>query len=731
MDQPGRYFYLRDKQNGDYWSASWQPVGKPLEDYESTCRFGTSYTIIESEYTGIHTESTYFVPLGQRFEYWRLTVHNMDNIPRQLSIFTYCEFTSEWNIYQDNFNRQYSAYIASSDWRDGMVHCASRVNQPLIVGDLPTLCWLAPIGGEVVGYELDRETFLGPYRGYHNPLTIERGFCTNSKAYGDNACGCVQIDLELAPGESKELLVLLGVGEAESQGAQIRAEFGSLERASQELTKLTKTWHERLGNFVVKSPDTDFDHMVNSWNAYNALIAFYWSRAASLIYGGERDGLGYRDTVQDILGVIPLITEEAREQLELMITGQEASGGASPLVKPFDHNPGHMPPTPPEKQRSDDCLWLFNTVPAYVAETGDIAFYDKVLPYADQGQDTIFGHLRRALKFNIERQGPHSLPNSLFADWNDCLGHSGESLFVAFQLRYGLVVYADIATHLNKPAEVAWAKAELEKLDQAIQAQGWDGQWFVRTYRADGRVVGSHQNEKGRIFLNPQSWAVISGSATQEQAQAAMNAVEEHLASEYGIALLAPPFGKVTDGDPIYGGTLFNPGQKENGAIFNHPQPWAVMADCILGNGNRAYKHYRAYMPSRFNDIAEVRMVEPYVHCQGTNSQFSPRFGAGGLPWLTGTVSWSYYTATQYILGIRPEVAGLRIDPCIPASWEGFSVRRVFREKVLDIRVDNSAGVQKGVAHVTLNGERITGNLIPMDTLQDENDVIVMMGESN
>jgi N,N'-diacetylchitobiose phosphorylase len=730
MDQPGRYFYLRDRKSGDYWSGSWQPVGKPLDVYKTTCRFGTSYTVIKSEYTGIRTESTYFVPLGQRFEYWRLVVTNLGDAPRELSVFTYCEFTSEWNIYQDTFNRQYSAYITQSGWRDGFVYCASRENDPTVVGDLPSICWLALVGAEVVGYELDREAFIGPYRSYHNPLTVERGSCGNSKAYGDNSCGCVQVDLNLAPGETKELLVLLGVGRVEVEGVQTRAEFGSLERAAEELEKLKVEWHGRLGNFVVHSPDDDLDHMVNAWNAYNALIAFYWSRAASLIYGGERDGLGYRDTVQDILGVIPLVTEEARERLELMITGQESSGGASPLVKAFGHRPGQMEPTPLQEVRSDDCLWLFNTVPTYVAETGDLAFYDKVLPYADEGEATVFGHLRRALEFNIERQGPHGLPAILRSDWNDCIsvGRSGESLFVAFQLRYGLVVYADIAALLDRPDEAAWSEAETEKLDRAIQKHGWDGEWFVRKYQEDGMVLGSRQNKEGSIFLNPQSWAVISGAATDEQARSAMNAVEEHLATDYGIALLAPPFGKVDPDNAIYVGALFNPGQKENAVIFNHTQSWAVMADCILGNGDRAYKHYRAYMPSRFNESAEVRQVEPYVHCQGTNSQFSPRHGAGGLPWLTGTVSWSYYAATQYILGIQPEYEGLRIDPCIPADWKGFSVRRVFRGKVLDIQVENPNGVQKGVSHVTLNGERIEGNLIAADRMQDENDVLVVMG---
>jgi N,N'-diacetylchitobiose phosphorylase len=735
MDQPGRYFYLYDRESDDYWSASWQPVGKPLDEYRSTCRFGTSYTIIESAYSGIRTEATYFVPLEQHFEYWRLKVSNVGKRTRRLSLFTYCEFVSEWNIFQDGFNLQYSAYIVRADWRDGMVRCSSLGNLPpdpedFAKGDQGRWWWMALVGGEVAGYDLDREAFIGPYRGYHNPLAVERGYCSGSTAYSGNACGGLQVDVALEPGETRELLVLLGVGRAEEEGAKARAEFGSPERAAQELEKVKREWHGRLGKFVVDSPDEDLDHMVNVWNAYNALITFYWSRSASLVYtGDQRDGYGYRDTVQDILGVLPSIPGEARERLDLMITGQESNGGARPEVKPFAHWPGRMEPTPPEQVRADDALWLFNSVPAYVAETGDVDFYDKVLPYSDEGEDTVLGHLRRALEFTLERNGAQGLPAGLRADWNDCLklGYRGESLFVAFQLRYGLVVYASVARLLKRSAEVAWAEAELERLDAAIQAHGWDGAWFVRAYREDGSVIGSSQNGEGSIFLNPQSWAVLSGAATEGQARSAMDAVEEHLATVYGLVLCAPPFKEVDY--HVVRAVLFNPGEKENGSIFSHTQSWAVMADCLLGNGDRAYRHYRAYMPARFNDRPETREIEPYVHCQSTSSKFSHRPGMSHIPWLSGTASWSSFAATQYILGIRPEVEGLRIDPCIPSGWEAFSVRRAFRGKVLNIKVQNPTGVQKGVSKVVLNREEIEGNLIPVDRMRDENDVTVMLGD--
>ena len=733
LDQPGRYFYLRDQESGDYWSASWQPVGKSLEEYKSTCRFGTSYAVIDSEYSGIRSETTYFVPLGQSFEYWWLELTNQSDRPRKLSLFTYCEFTSEWNIFQDGFNLQYSTFIAKSNWREGMVRAAVVDNLPgsedFTRGDQGRWSFLSLVGGEAVGHELDREQFIGPYRSYHNPLAVERGSCTGSEAYCGNACGCIQTDIELQPGETRQLLVLLGVGKAEEDGVRVREEFGNVERAGEELEKLKEEWHGRLGSFVVESPDEDFDHMVNVWNAYNALITFYWSRSASLVYTGDnRDGLGYRDTVQDILGVLSAIPEEAGERLELMITGQEANGGARPEVKPYAHRPGEMEPTPPEEVRSDDALWLFNTVPAYVAETGDIEFYDKVLPYADAGEDTVLGHLRRALEFSIEHSGAHGLPCGLRADWNDCLvlGFEGESVFVAFQLRYGLETYAGIADQLGREGEATWSRGELGKLDAALQEHTWDGEWFVRAFREDGLTFGSSDSDQGSIFLNPQSWAVISGAATGEQARRCMESVEEQLATEYGLMVCAPPFTDIEC--DVVRAILFNPGVKENGSIFNHTQGWAVMADCRLGNGDRAYRYYRAYMPSRFNDEPEVRGIEPYVHCQSTHSRFSERFGSSCLPWLSGTASWSYYAATQHILGIRPEEGGLRIDPCIPSEWKGFSVRRLFRGRQLNITVENPEGVEKGVAKVVLNGESIEGNLIFPDSLQEENEVRVVMG---
>jgi N,N'-diacetylchitobiose phosphorylase len=733
VDQPGRYFYLRDRESGDYWSASWQPVGKPLDQYRSTCRHGTAYTVFESHYAGIAGEATYFVPLGQTFEYWRLKVTNESERPREVSVFTFCEFTNQWDTYQDQVNLQYSLFIVRGELTDGLLRIAIQDNltsdtEGIFLHDIARHSWMALAGVALDGYDTSRDAFLGPYRSYHNPLVVEQGQCTNSNAYGDNACGSLQTNLILQPGESREVLVMLGIGNARSVGKRTVAEFGSLERADVELRKLKDSWHTRLDSLVVETPDEDFNHTINVWGLYNCLIAFAWSRAASLVYSGRRDGLGFRDSVQDILGVTAAIPEEARARLELMLTGQLANGGAMPIVRPFEHRPGHEKGPAPEEYRSDDCLWLFNTVPAFVGETGDLDFYDRVLPYADRGEATVFGHLRRALEFNLERTGKHGLPCGLSADWNDCLrlGYYGESLFVAFQVRLGLTIYAEIAERLGKPEEAAWAFAQRETLDASIQACAWDGDWFIWAIGEDGTIYGTHEYEEGQVYLNTQLWAVISGAATPEQVSRCMQTVRERLATPYGLMLSAPPFVKTSI--DVMRAVVFNPGVKENAGIFNHTQGWGVMAECMLGNGDRAYEYYRASMPATYNDRAEIRQIEPYVQGQTTYSIYSPRPGNTRTSWLTGAAAWAYFSATQYILGLRPEPDGLRVDPCIPGTWGGFKATRRFRGRTIQIDVGNPDGVCRGVKTLTLNGETLPGNLIPADRLGDHNRVEVVLG---
>jgi cellobiose phosphorylase len=589
--------------------------------------------------------------------------------------------------------------------------------------------WMTLTGAPVAGYETVRENFFGDiYRTYANPRAVEEGKCSNFLAEGENGCGTFQADLTLAPGESRELIVMLGVGTPESHGRAAFAQFGNSERCETELQALKQHWHGMLESVKVKTPDANFDHMANVWGGYNSLITYAWSRHASMIYNGERDGLGFRDTVQDFLGVMPLMREQIRDRLELMLTGQVAVGGAIPVIKSFGHRPGSEKAPAPEEFRSDDCLWFFNAVPDYVAETGDLDFYRKVLPYADEGEATVLGHLRRALEFNLERSGRNGLPCGLHADWNDCvkMGYNGESVMVAFQVRYGLVVYSKIADRLGLPAEAVWAREELAKLETSIQRAVWDGEWFLWAIGPDGHRYGSRQEEEGQIYINTQVWAVMSGAATPQQGRSAMDALKTRLATPYGIMLSAPPF---TNTPPtVMGGVIYNHGIKENAGIFCHTQSWAVIAETLLGNGDQAYEYYRAFMPAAYNDRAELRESEPYVHCQTTYATCNRNAGKSRVPWLSGTVSWSHHTAFQWILGVRPEIDGLRIDPCIPKSWPGFTMRRNFRGMTLKIEVKNPNGVSKGVNSLTLNRKEIAGNFIPLEQLRDGAKIVAVLG---
>ncbi|HMA94295.1 MAG TPA: hypothetical protein VKP30_16500 [Polyangiaceae bacterium] len=715
MDQPGRYIYLRDRENGDYWSGSWQPVGKPLSQYQTTCRHGTGYTVIESTYAEIHTETSYFVPLNEHFEVWLVEVENRSNRPRVIDAFTYVEFASEWHVWHDTFNLQYSQYIVDCSVKDGVLNHGISVNLPEVperfeFRDQSRHSFMTLIGAQFSGFDTDRETFLGPYRTYQNPIVVESGKTTQSQVHSDNACGTLKVELTLAPGEKKTFAVILGVGRGDAVAPAISRKYPDVAALRAAMDKVRDFWHSKIGSFSTTTPDPDFDHMINVWNAYNCLITYAWSRAASLVYSGERDGLGYRDTVQDLLGVMAAITDQAKARLELMITGQVSTGGAMPVVKPFAHNPGHEAAPPNDEYRSDDCLWLFDTVPAYVKETGDLAFFDKILPYADRGEASVLGHLRRAIEFNLERSGAHGLPCGLSADWNDTLrlGYHGESVMVTFQLRHALRTYIEICTRMARADEVTWAKAALAKLDAAIQKHTWDGQWFVRAFPEDGSVIGTKAVKEGSIFLNSQTWGVLSGAAQGDQARLCMDACKEHLATDYGLMLCDPPFRTVPCQE--IRAVLFNPGTKENSGIFCHPQGWAVIAETMLGRGNRAYEYYRAYMPSAFNDRAEIRQIEPYVHCQSTHGRYSRRFGASRLPWLSGTATWSYVAGTQHILGIQPDWDGLRINPVIPSSWDGFSVERKYRGATYKISVKNPKHVERGIQSITAAGASIAPN---------------------
>lgn len=581
--------------------------------------------------------------------------------------------------------------------------------------------FFAVVGAKPSSFDSDLEKFLGTYGSYAEPKAILRGKCSNSTIWGGNPCGAFQIKLKLEVGETAKFAVLFGVGQAKN-ATKLLKKAEKKDFLSNELKKLKEHWSSRISSFEAKTPDKDFNSMVNLWSPYNNLMTFYWSRTASMIYAGERDGLGFRDTVQDIVGASSLIQEEARERLELMITGQLSNGGALPVVKPFSHNPGYE--KEPSHYRADDCLWLFNAIPQYVKESGDFLFYKKVLPYADKGSDTVFNHLRRAIEFNLERSGAHGLPCGLHADWNDCLrlGEKGESVFVAFQLRFGLREYIEIARRLNETEEKNWAEAQLKILDENIEKHCWDGEWYIRGYRFDGFKFGSKDSKEGKIFVNPQSWAIISGHASGERAQKIIKAVEKHLSTEFGVMLCAPPF---IETDPkVCLARLMNPGLKENASIFNHTQGWFIMAEALAGRNEEAWKHLKAVLPSTYNNKAEIRKVEPYVVCQFTSSKFSKSPGVGNVSWLSGSAVWNHYVMTNFILGIKPHYDGLEISPCIPSDWTGFSAKRIFR--ACEFRIEIKRRSNKEERQMIVNGKKINSNIIAVENFKKVNQVILI-----
>ena len=454
MALPGRYIYLRDNDANDYWSASWQPVGKPLDTYKSTCRHGTAYTVISAEYSGIRSDVTYYVPDGATHEVWRAIITNNSDRPRNLSAFGFVEFTNEDNYEQDQVNLQYSLFISRTAFEQNkMMQYISEYSEKDA-----TSRFFGMVGAPITAYNGSLEHFIGSYRTYSNPIAVESGHCDNELNYNSNSCGALQTELTLQPGESKELIFVLG-RKTSAEADEILHTYETAGKVDAEVAVLKQFWHEKLNHFSVETPSEAFNNMINVWNAYQCFITFIWSRAASFIYCGLRNGYGYRDTVQDIQGIIHLDPELAAEKIRFMLSAQVDNGGGLPLVK-FNHNAGHEnTPDDPEyvketghpSYRADDALWLFPTIAKYVGESGNAAFYDEVIVYANGGEDTVYDHLKRAIQFSMERLGDHNMPAGLHADWNDCLrlGKKGESTFVAFQLYYAMTMMKKLAAERN------------------------------------------------------------------------------------------------------------------------------------------------------------------------------------------------------------------------------------------------------------------------------------------
>lgn len=734
-DKPGRYIYLRDDENRDYWSATWQPVGKPLETYKNECHHGTAYTNITADYTQIHSEVLYYVPLGKTYEVWRLKLKNTSDRTRKLSVFSYAEFTNENQYENDQVNLQYTLFITRTYFKGNKIvqtineNCHKGCN-----GSNAITRFLGLAGAPVVSYNGDKSHFIGAYHSYGNPVAVEQGMCDNVLNYNSNGCGALHTQIELAPGETKEVAFVLGM-HSEEKADEILASYQDLKVVEQELQELKGYWHEKLSHLVVETPSPVFNEMVNTWNAYQCFITFIWSRAASFIYCGLRNGYGYRDTVQDIQGIIHLDPAMAKEKLIFMLSAQVANGGGLPLVK-FNHQAGHED-TPDDASyvqatghpayRADDALWLFPTIYKYIGETGDIDFLHQVIPYANEGEGTVYDHMKRAITFSMERMGEHHMPAGLHADWNDCLrlGKKGESSFVAFQLYYAMGILHYFAKQLGDTEESKYLEGIQKDLGETIQKYCWEEDRFIRGFKEDGTVIGSKKDLEASMWLNPQSWAVISGLATKEQAEKALETVYKELNTKYGVRVMAPSYKEHAFEGAL--ALLFNGSTKENGGIFSQPQGWIILAEALMGHGNRAFEYFMESAPAAQNEHAEIRVLEPYVHGQFTESVESPFEGRSHVHWLTGTASTVMVGCVEGILGLRPDVGGLTLAPALPKEWKLMTMKKTFRGKKLHITVKNPMGKEGGYRSCSLNGELLESNYIPAAKLQAMNEIVLEM----
>ena len=741
FDQPGRYLYIRDNQSGDYWSASGQPVGKDLAHYKSTCRHGMGYTRMTACYDGIESEALYYVPLGKSHEVWALSVTNRSDVQRDLTLTGYAEFTNHSNYEQDQVNLQYSLFISRTQFQSDRIiqqihgNLDALSEQEQIDEKNVTERFFGLSGANVSSYCGEKEHFLGKYHGYGDPQGIASGDLGNVTSYNENSCGALSCILSLAPGETRTVAYVLGAGGGSESSAVLNTYTDPAEQTARELAELKDDWQKKLDHLKVDTPSPEFNTMINTWNAYNCFMTFIWSRAASFIYCGLRNGYGYRDTVQDIQGIIHLAPKMAAEKIRFMLSAQVSNGGGLPLVK-FTHCPGQED-TPDDASyrqetghpayRADDALWLFPTVYKYIAETGDLAFLNEVIPFADKEEATVYEHLKRAISFSFAHLGPHGMPAGLYADWNDCLrlGADGESSFVAMQFYYAMTILKRFAEYKEDTEYAEYLEEKQAETGKAMQELYWDQDRFIRGYTEEGAQIGAARDPEANLWLNPQSWAVISGLSSDGQSDTVLSNVYERLNTPYGALLMDPPYHTHAFDGAL--AVIYNQGTKENAGIFSQSQGWLVLAEALRGHGDRAFAYFMENAPAAWNDRAEIRRLEPYCYGQFTEGRASVHPGRSHVHWLTGTASTMMVGCVEGILGLRPDLTGITLSPSIPKDWTHLEIRKDFRGKHLHIVIENPDRRESGCERLILNGQELDSNHIPADLLEDENEICLIL----
>ncbi len=710
MDFPGHYVYIRDDADGDYWSISWQPVGKPLDQAKYECRHGLSYSTYSCEYKGVSAKQTLFVAMDDPVEIWDVRLKNDGDMARELSIFSYLEFSFH-QIDMDNRNFQMSLYATGSDYKAGIIeyelHYEEDSHQFFAASFDPD------------GYDCLRDAFIGPYRTERNPIAVEKGACEGSKELGGNHCGALTKKITLAPGEEARLIFILGEGNAQN-GAKMRKKYANPAAVDAQFALLKRFWDEKLEKLVINTPSEGMNTLINIWTLYQSEINVMFSRFSSFIEVGGRTGLGYRDTAQDAMMIPHSNPEKCKGRIVELLRALTNAGYGLHLFEPawFDGTQKQQSfksptviPTKSAEDRvhgikdacSDDALWLIGAIVNYIKETGEFGFSDEEIMFADGGKSTVYGHMTRILDFSAREVGQNGICKGLRADWNDCLNlGGGESAMVSFLFVWAARQFAELAEYLGKADDARKYGRLADDMAKTCEDVLWDGEWYIRGITADNRKIGCSADKEGKVHMESNTWAVLSGVAKGERARKCMDAVHDYLYTEYGLLLNAPPYTVPDDGIGFV--TRVYQGIKENGAIFSHPNPWAWAAESILKNGERAMKYYDALSPYEQNDKIEIRQAEPYVYCQFVMGKAHTAFGRARHPFMTGTAGWAYFAATQYILGVRPDFDGLLIDPSLPASWKEITVRRLYRGAEYDIIIRNPNSGNK-VKNLLVDGE--------------------------
>lgn len=724
MDAGGRYFYIKD---GDtVWNPGWKPCKTPLDFYE--CRHGMNNTAITGRKDGIEARALFFVPLDTHAEITRLTLRNLSDRPRRFSLFSFQEWCL-WNAAADmeNFQRNFStgeveidgsAIYHKTEYKERRDHYAFYwVNTP------------------VNGFDTDRETFLGLYNGFDEPEAVLAGKARNSVAHGWSPIASHQIEITLQPGESRDLIFMLGYIENapaekwESKGVidktkarALMARFDTVEKVDAAFSELRAYWDRLLQTFTIDSGDERLDRMVNIWNQYQCMITFCFSRSASFFESGIGRGMGFRDSNQDLVGFVHQIPQRARQRILDIAATQFPDGGCyhqyQPLTKRGNNDIG--------SGFNDDPMWLIFGTVSYIKETGDFSILREPVTFDNKpgSEVPLLDHLKASFNHVISNLGPHGLPLIGRADWNDCLnlncfsddpnesfqttenqseGSKAESLMIAGQFVIYGREYALLCRRLGLEEEALRAGRHVARMEEAVMKHGWDGQWFLRAYDYYGNKVGSSENREGQIFIESQGWCTMAGIGLGEGlVEKSLDSVKERLDCEHGIVLNNPPFSEYVK---EYGEISTYPaGYKENAGIFAHNNPWVIIGETVLGRGDRAWEYYTKICPAYIEEKSDLHKVEPYVYCQMTAGKDAARPGEAKNSWLTGTAAWNWYAITQYILGIRPAYDGLEISPCIPSGKESYRVSRLFRGARYDITVLNPDHVSRGIASATLNG---------------------------